>query len=78
MGRARKAIASKGGAVLAAALGGNSPEPVLMPLSNRKDLAGWKVAVKDNGHWKVVDGAGNWVSPPAVVPLSDIAIRELP
>ena len=26
------------------------------PLFNGKDLAGWKVPVGDNGHWKVVDG----------------------
>jgi hypothetical protein len=27
-----------------------------VPLFNGKDLAGWKVPVGDNGHWKVVDG----------------------
>jgi len=26
------------------------------PLFNGRDLAGWKVPVGDNGHWKVVDG----------------------
>jgi hypothetical protein len=27
------------------------------PLFDGKDLAGWKVPLGDNGHWKVVDGA---------------------
>ncbi len=27
-----------------------------MPLFNGRDLAGWKVPVGDNGHWRVIDG----------------------
>ena len=27
-----------------------------VPIFNGKDLAGWKVPVGDNGHWKVLDG----------------------
>jgi hypothetical protein len=32
------------------------PPPGFVSLFNGKDLAGWKVPVGDNGHWKVVDG----------------------
>lgn len=55
-----------GGMLLAAlagvAMGGGVMRPEELkgrgfePLFNGKDLAGWKVPVGDNGHWRVVDG----------------------
>jgi hypothetical protein len=50
---------ARAGLVLAVLIAGRGTAPAeegFSPLFNGRDLAGWKVPVGDNGHWKVVGG----------------------
>ena len=50
---------ARAGLALAVLIAGRGTAPAaegFVPLFNGRDLAGWKVPVGDNGHWKVVGG----------------------